>query len=283
MKNRFFTKELLVCLLCSLIVVTGCCFQIGCGLPPEKYERKVELSADMNPGGRFETKTVNGAITVGGVNAGKCEIVATIVARAETVEEAKEKAEAIEIKLEASGDKLRTVIEKPDNIKRKHFSVAYDVKVPVETSLEIGTVNGRIKITNIAGNINASAVNGNLLAESISGDARVSTVNGRISCSKISSPKLQAKTVNGRVRVSYLNNAANVGYIDIATTNGSIELHTPAEFSAKVRARTVNGKISSDIPVTVKGTISRKGLKGTIGSGEGTLNLNTVNGSIKIK
>src|SRR5436190_823647 len=47
-------------------------------------------------------------------------------------------------------------------------------------------------------------------------------------------------------------------------------------------ARTVNGEINADFPITVLGAVSPRRLNGTVGAGGRTLSLSTVNGSIKL-
>jgi DUF4097 and DUF4098 domain-containing protein YvlB len=62
-----------------------------------------------------------------------------------------------------------------------------------------------------------------------------------------------------------------------------VELTTPKNFSGEVEASTHNGSIKTELPITVKGKVSKKRLTGTIGTGQGKLYLETHNGSIKIK
>jgi len=65
--------------------------------------------------------------------------------------------------------------------------------------------------------------------------------------------------------------------------NGGITLTAPADLSAELDASAVNGGIDSDFPVTVNGRIDRTHLRGKIGNGGRTLELETVNGGIQLK
>jgi DUF4097 and DUF4098 domain-containing protein YvlB len=69
----------------------------------------------------------------------------------------------------------------------------------------------------------------------------------------------------------------------MTTHNGSIELATPPDYSAQVKASTYNGSINTDLPITVTGKVSKSKLTGTIGAGEGQMHLETHNGSIRIR
>jgi DUF4097 and DUF4098 domain-containing protein YvlB len=67
------------------------------------------------------------------------------------------------------------------------------------------------------------------------------------------------------------------------TVNGSITLDLPPDLSADVRATTVNGEISTDFPMTITGRVSHRHVAGTIGSGGRQLDLQTVNGSVRLR
>ena len=56
----------------------------------------------------------------------------------------------------------------------------------------------------------------------------------------------------------------------------------PEGFNAQVEASTVNGDFYSDFPLMVHGKFGPRKVTGTIGSGGRKLDLETVNGSIRI-
>jgi DUF4097 and DUF4098 domain-containing protein YvlB len=86
----------------------------------------------------------------------------------------------------------------------------------------------------------------------------------------------------GSVDVIYSRSAPAARNIKISTDVGSIEITTPPNFSATAHAETDVGSIKTDLPLTVRGKIG-KNLHGTIGAGEGKLNLKTDVGSITIR
>jgi hypothetical protein len=108
-----------------------------------------------------------------------------------------------------------------------------------------------------------------------------STVNGGIEVA--SSGTVEARTVNGSIKAA-TGSASWSGALDFQTVNGSITLTLPAGAGATVSAETVNGDVSSDFPLAVEaGRWGPKSVSGTIGSGGGRLNLETVNGGISIR
>ncbi len=282
MENDFPKKVSLGSLLCLLIVAAGCCFIIGSCAMRAKYERTVQLSAPLSPGSGFAAQTHNGSITITGADVTDCNLTATVTARAITEEDAKKLAERVKIKLEPWGDKLTAKIDKPTFRFNKSVSVSLDVTVPNNTDLELTTHNGSIRITDITGRLNATTHNGKVTAEQISGTIELHTHNGSVICREVSGDT-QLKTHNGSVKLYYSEDAPSVCNISLITYNGGIDLTTPSDFSGEVEASTHNGSINTELPITVKGKVSRRKLTGTIGTGQGKLHLETHNGSIGIR
>ncbi|HET6637477.1 MAG TPA: DUF4097 family beta strand repeat-containing protein [Gemmatimonadota bacterium] len=126
-----------------------------------------------------------------------------------------------------------------------------------------------------------STVNGGIDVSGLSSDVSVSTVNGGIEVA--STGTVEAHTVNGSINAS--TEAPNwSGTLEFKTVNGSIHLSLPAGAGATVSAQTLNGDFSSDFPLTVEaGEWGPKKVSGSIGSGGGRLELETVNGEIEIR
>jgi DUF4097 and DUF4098 domain-containing protein YvlB len=126
-----------------------------------------------------------------------------------------------------------------------------------------------------------STVNGGIDVSGLSSDVSVATVNGGIEVATTGT--VEAKTVNGSINAS--TEAPNwSGTLEFKTVNGSIHLSLPAGAGATVSAQTLNGDFSSDFPLTVEaGEWGPKKVSGSIGSGGGRLELETVNGEIEIR
>ncbi|HEV2150627.1 MAG TPA: DUF4097 family beta strand repeat-containing protein [Longimicrobiaceae bacterium] len=124
-------------------------------------------------------------------------------------------------------------------------------------------------------------VNGAVEAERMPANAFVSTVNGAVRVSAVG--VVEASTVNGDIDAA--TGTANPGRdLEFRTVNGNITLRVPADFRAQVRAKLLNGNVSSDFPITVtRGRFVGAGASGEIGSGGRRLDLETVNGSIRIR
>ncbi|TFG53398.1 MAG: hypothetical protein E4H37_03280 [Gemmatimonadales bacterium] len=123
-------------------------------------------------------------------------------------------------------------------------------------------------------------VNGDVDATGLTADTDVSTVNGEVEVR--TEGEAEASTVNGSIRAT-MGKATWSGTVEFHTVNGSIEVTLPSDFSAEVRAGTVNGDISTDFPLTVTGRFGPRRVSGTVGGGGRKLELETVNGDISLR
>lgn len=128
--------------------------------------------------------------------------------------------------------------------------------------------------------LDAHTVNGDVHAEGLTADAEIGTVNGSIRV--VTGGVVEASTVNGSIDAT-IGRADWTGTLEFHTVNGKIILTAPAGLSAEVDAQTVNGGVDSDFPITVRGRMERRHLRGTIGTGGRTLELQTVNGGIELR
>jgi hypothetical protein len=238
----------------------------------------------LSPSSGFAAKTHNGSITVNGSDVSDCNITATVVGSARTVEEAEKVAEQTELRFEHTDEGLILVIQKPDVMINRSVSVSLDIIVPRQVNLKLETHNGAIKIGNIIGQTVATTHNGKVTANKISGTTKLVTHNGKIEIREVSGD-IDCNTHNGGIEAYYSEISKPGSDISMVTHNGSIELTTPKNYSANVKASTHNGSINTDLPITVIGKVSKNNLTGRIGEGqaESELNLHTHNGSIKIR
>jgi DUF4097 and DUF4098 domain-containing protein YvlB len=281
MKKGNFPKTSAGFVLCMLIASVICVCAEGC-IPTAKYERIVQLTEPLPADSSFEAQTHNGYITITGTDAAECNLTATITARADTEENAQMLAEAVEIKLIASGNKLTAKIEKPELAPDECICVDLDVTVPNQTSTDLATHNGALNIENLTGRLNGTTHNGTIACKKVAGNTQLQTHNGEVICEEASGD-IKLRTHNGNAKAFYSATAPPVCNVSIVTHNGNVSLTAPPNFSAKVEASTHNGSIDTDLPITVTGNVTHGKFTGTIGTGQGKLYLETHNGSIKIK
>ena len=108
-------------------------------------------------------------------------------------------------------------------------------------------------------------------------DLDLSTRNGGVTITGVSG-NLRFDTTNGGVRLSDL-----AGRVNGRTTNGGVSLSVPDGYNAALEARTNNGRVRVDFPITVQGEIlGRRGISTTLGSGGPPVRVRTSNGGVTI-
>lgn len=238
----------------------------------EEFSRVLPLKS----GGTFSLKNVNGSITITTWMEDKVDIKALKTTKGDP-----DKLKEVKIEVEATTNSVsvNTIFPKWKNIR---VSVNYEVKVPQGVNLgKVKSTNGSVYITGPVGHTNASTTNGRIELDGAKGTISLSSTNGRIEAVNIIG-ELDADTTNGTIVLEMLSFEDT---IKAKTTNGSITLRVGSleKVNADFSARTVNGSISLDLPVTLRSMKkSRRSLEGQIGQGGPEISLRTVNGSIKI-
>ena len=222
------------------------------------------FSFKLNEGGRFSLSNVNGSVVVTGGSGNSVEIIATKKA------DNQKDLDSIEIDISSSPDEISVETELGKSTRwfsmgSTSGSVRYEVIVPVSTVLDsIDTVNGGVNISGVSGKVTAESVNGDLEVSDLAGDVELSTVNGSI--------EAEFSRLEDQQRVK------------VETVNGRVTIRLPEDADVTISADTLNGGINaSDFGLeTDKGFVGSD-LNGKIGNGGARLNIDTVNGAIKIR
>jgi len=209
MKSGMFTRILLYCLLCPLIVVAGCYIQVrGYSSPRARYERTVQLSRPMSAGTLFAAKSNDGWITVTGGEVTDCNVTATIIARADSDEKARTIAEKTKVKLEQFGSKLTVKLEKPILMMNQSVDIQVEAMVLKNCDVELSTNDGDITIENIDGDIDIKTDDGSVSLARIAGEIKIRSNDGSINVQEFNSDV----------------NLQRAGWIDIQTDDGSVTM-----------------------------------------------------------
>jgi len=228
-----------------------------------KLSEEETYSYTLSEGGSLSVSNVNGSITITGGSGNSVEIIAIKKADSQDV------LDGIEIKISQAGNEIVIETDLPDSGKwfnrgGNSGQVTYQIITPAATNLNlIETVNGEVDISGVSGNVVAETVNGSLDLVDLAADASMETVNGSVNAS--------FAALAGKQNVK------------AATVNGRITLVLPADADVDINADTLNGSINArafDLE-TEKGFVGSD-LNGKIGNGSARLNLDTVNGSIKV-
>jgi len=240
----------------------------------KEYTEDFNKTMPLKAGDSLSLKNTNGFIHVTTWNRDEVEIKAKKIARRREEDLGRVK---IEVEALSSSVRVDTVYEKYRNIRVK---VNYEVKVPEGLRLDlIRSTNGDVEIAGRFADVKAGTTNGDIRVEGGDGRIDLSTTNGTIRGRDLNGSVL-ADTTNGSI-ILELNAVKNDIRAD--TTNGSITLRLGGQVDAEFSARSTNGSITVDFPVTIQGTVnSRHRIQGRIGNGGPSIDLETTNGSIRV-
>ena len=161
-------------------------------------------------------------------------------------------------------------------------SVTLDIYVPDSYSedIRLQTVSGDIAVSSPQfDRLNAKSISGDI--ETISLDTTetiIETTSGRVRLRDFTG-KLDFESISGSLDAQYSTFSSD---IRAKTVSGSIELELPDDAAFTLEASTVSGDIDCGFPVTVTGSLSKRGLTGTVGNGDNSIILETVSGNTRI-
>jgi hypothetical protein len=189
---------------------------------------------------------------------------------------------------------------------RWHFTLGVrrrlhiEVRMPKDGDLQVRTGDGSIKVSDLSGIVDLHTGDGSVSANSVKGSIRLSTGDGAINGMDLDG-KCEAVSGDGRIRLAGRFDAMRAksgdGSIDVEARrgskmesswslrsgDGSIEVALPSDLAADLEATTGDGHITSDIPITVEGIISKSRVRGKMNGGGQELLIHTGDGSIRLR
>jgi len=212
----------------------------------------------------------------------------------------------VEIDTESTPSKVKVTTHVLDKLAAADKArVDYQVYVPEEASLEIvnnmGTVDVEnikgavkvdvfeavVKIAGVQGGVQATSLGSKLTISQSAGPIQTTTVSGDIAFSKLDSNSVTANSTLGNI--SYEGDFVRLGNYRFSTNEGVILVQCPEQASVEWNARTVKGKIRSNLPIRSKnhapssaGVAGKQSLLGTLNQGDANVTLSTFSGEINI-
>ncbi len=264
---------------CIVIANGGWC--LGCSKTVWTETETEQLA--LHPTGlrALEVRTHNGSINFQAQPADSAEAFVTVSKKAggRTPAEAQEALEALEVFVEPDGDGTQRIGWRWRGVKRPSWrqQVSFDILAPGNIRFDGKTHNGPVEVRGISGDVRVVTHNGRIDVESADGKLYARTHNGPISAT-YTGDDVTLKTHNGRVVADFNRCRALDG--SISTHNGGVKVIVGDDASFVLEARTHNGAISCQVPLT-DSEASRRKLTGRIGDGEGSLAVTTHNGSVR--
>jgi hypothetical protein len=194
----------------------------------------------------------NGGIEVVGWDRNEVRLRVKVVADADTLAEAKERAAGVRIE---TGDVIRAVATEG------RAWASFRLEVPRGATLTLEAKNGGLHLRNLTGAVEARTVNGGVHLDRMGG-------------------KVTARTTNGGVHVDLDGEAWDGESLDVETSNGGVHLQIPADYNARLQTSTVNGRIHA--PADLRRQFDGKRLDAELGRGGALIRIETRNGGLHV-
>jgi len=240
----------------------------------------------------------NGYVVVQSAEATDVIVTAKLRSRADTLEKAEERVNALVVDMIETGDNLLVRYRSSDQSVdvRKYSGVSFEVTVPIQADVRVDTSNGSITVRGIEGQFDLDTSNGAIDLTDLVGVVNADTSNGRIDVDNVSGV-LNLETSNGAIDIEdsevSVDARTSNGKIDFSgvllgdrhqmrTSNGAITVRVPVEASITFDASTSIGSISTGL--TLVGDTEGRDWNATLNPpATQTLELRTSNGSIRIE
>jgi DUF4097 and DUF4098 domain-containing protein YvlB len=177
----------------------------------------------------------------------------------------------------------RISVEGPNN-RSSQWSATLIISVPRISSLDLKTANGPIQLRDLAGNIQLNAANGPITLDNVGGSVQATTANGPISVTN-SSGDHRLTATNGPIHVNLSGSQWDGPGLEASTHNGPLSISIPDNYGSSIRIQA-----SDRSQVDCQSSVCSRAVRSvtspsiiSIGSGEPTVRLSTVNGPLSIQ
>jgi len=238
-----------------ILVSMGILGLAGCGkdnlmgpdkLGESKFTASESFSYEMEIANHqgLKLEAINGSITISqNSQTNKVRITGEKLVKSESKTDAEERLDDIKVFLQNFNNDVSVKTKQPKHTQGRDYSVNYTISLPQNMNMTVICVNGKTTLNDIVGSVFVKQSNGE---------------------------------INGNVILPL------DGTIDMSVSNGKVKLEIPKSTSAKYSSSVMNGSISlSNLTLQNKVETSNS-VQGTLGSGKGTISLNTTNGDIQL-
>lgn len=285
-------------------------FVVTLGLAFPAFAEDISQRLDADPDGEVFISNTSGSVDVRGWSRDLVEVTGTL---GDDVEE---------LIFERDGDEITIKVKTPSRMfGRSDVTSFLVVRIPGGSSVDVATVSADIDVRDVSGELELQSVSGDIASEVFESDVEMSTVSGEISASgdgkaleaDMSSVsgnislsnlggELRAGSVSGRVQVS----GGRFDSVDLETVNGGITFRGILEPDGELSAESVNGSVNIDFQNALEAHYEVESFNGsinncfgikaertsryapgyelvhTVGDGGATVQIETLNGSIKV-
>ena len=197
----------------------------------------------------------------------------------------------------------------------RHVSIDYEITTPANTMLTAESGSGDLQLSNMNGTVRAHTGSGSIRADKLGAGSRLETGSGSIEATQLmgsttlqtgsgdvraelgSAGDVTAGTGSGSIKLTNVQGAIKAetgsGTLEISgqptspwkleTGSGDVALQVGSGARFTLDAQTGSGSIKTDLPLTMRGSLDKHHVTGTVNGGGPTIKAETGSGDIRIQ
>jgi VCBS repeat-containing protein len=180
-----------------------------------------------------------------------------------------------------------------------HEETSVTVEAPTQLTLQAKTADGRCGVSGLEGNLALTTADGGVTLDHVAGALRIRSADGRVTVTNANG-SIDAQASDGSLNIDGSFHAVALhtsdGNVDLSlregtrltepstirSSDGTVRVRVPAGFAADLDVHTSDGRVHSDLPITITNGDSNK-LNGKLNGGGTPLTISTSDGSVKIE
>lgn len=199
------------------------------------------------------------------------------IVKSESIADAEDHLPLLQVIIDQATQTLKIRTEQPNPANGRNYQVDYEVQIPADWVQNLEQLNGNIISSGGQESIEIHSTNGNVVVNDCQTDVEATLTNGNITFSNVTG-SVFAYLTNGNI-ISQIVLPLG-GECEHVATNGNIQFSIPDTTSAQFSATTVNGSVIISNLNLQNSQISQKSVSGTLGTGQGRIELASTNGII---
>jgi Putative adhesin len=197
----------------------------------------------------------------------------------------------------------------------RHVAIDYEITTPANTMLAAESGSGDLQLSSLNGTVQAHTGSGSIRADKLGAGSKLETGSGSIEATNLggsttlqtgsgevraqlgSAGDVVAGTGSGSIKLSDVRGAVKAetgsGTLEISgqptspwkleTGSGDIALQVGSSARFTLDAQTGSGSIKTDLPLTMRGSLDKHHVNGTVNGGGPTIKAETGSGDIRIQ
>ena len=186
----------------------------------------------------------------------------------------------LEVVIVESNNEIIIRTEQPDDALGRDYEVDYFVDIPSDWEVIIDHITGNVSIDTISADIDIDTITGNMTLADCSGYIRADLTTGNMTLADVVA-NIDADLTTGNIDCGMVLPAAGICRLELVT--GSIFLSIPQTTYAMFTADVLTGSITLTNVLLNNADISDTHAAGTLGTGNGTIDLDLVTGNIYVQ